>query len=90
MSVDVAEAFDGQGRPAGLGGAVIVAADLFGPAAAGLLAARLVRVLEAAAGDPGAPAGAAGLLDRGRAGAAGRVERHRLRGAGRDGAGPVR
>ena len=42
-----------RGRPGRPGRAVTVAADVFGPAAAGMLAARLVRVLAAVAADPG-------------------------------------
>ena len=48
----VGEAFDAHGAPAGLRGTCTVAADLFGPQAAGWIAHRLVRVLEVIAGDP--------------------------------------
>jgi len=45
LIIVVAEVFDTERRPAGLRGSVTVAADLFDPAAAGMFAERLVRVL---------------------------------------------
>ena len=52
LEFTVAETFDQDGVPAGLRGSVTVAADLFDPAAGGLIAQRLVRVLETVAADP--------------------------------------
>ena len=59
----LAEIRDGQGRPGGLRGAVTVAADLFDEPAAGVIAARLVRVLAAVAADPGVRLRAVQVLD---------------------------
>ena len=53
VRVSLAEARGGRGEPGGLAGAVTVAADVFGPAAAGVLGGRLARVLAAVAADPG-------------------------------------
>ncbi|MFF4121884.1 condensation domain-containing protein, partial [Streptomyces sp. NPDC001714] len=53
LDVVVDEAFDADGVPSGLRGAVTVSADLFDPRSAEEFASRLVRVLEAVAGDPG-------------------------------------
>ena len=55
--------FRGDGGPAGLRGSVIVAADLFDPATAEMIAQRLVRVLEAVAADPQAPVRQVEVLD---------------------------
>ncbi len=63
LIVSVGEVSDGQGRPAGLRGSVTVAADLFDAPAAGVLAARLTRVLAAAAADPLARAGQVQVLE---------------------------
>jgi Condensation domain/AMP-binding enzyme/AMP-binding enzyme C-terminal domain/Phosphopantetheine attachment site len=63
LDVDLDEIFDEQGRPAGLRGAVTVAADLFDPDTAGQIAERLVRVLEAVTADPHAPVSAVKILD---------------------------
>ncbi|MHC3475579.1 amino acid adenylation domain-containing protein, partial [Streptomyces sp. 7R007] len=52
LSVAVTEVFGAGGAPVGLRGAVTVAADLFDEASAGVLAQRLVRVLEAVALEP--------------------------------------
>jgi amino acid adenylation domain-containing protein len=53
LEVILTEATD-QGQPAGLYGTVIVAAELFDLQTAQVIAQRLVRVLAAVAGDPGA------------------------------------
>ncbi|WP_229791801.1 non-ribosomal peptide synthase/polyketide synthase [Micromonospora fulviviridis] len=52
LEVTVGEAFDADGTPAGLHGALIAAADLFDPASAERIADRLVRVLDAVTQDP--------------------------------------
>ena len=59
----VAETFDERGRPAGLRGSVVVAADLFDPATAASIAERLVRVLTAVAADPQARVHRVQVLD---------------------------
>src|ERR1700685_3692462 len=69
LDVSLVEAFDEHGGPAGLGGAVIVAADLFDPASAALITERLVRVLAAVAADPMVRVGRVQVLD-----AAGRAQ----------------
>ncbi|MGP3953263.1 amino acid adenylation domain-containing protein, partial [Streptomyces sp. 7N604] len=53
LSVDLAEHRDEAGAAAGLGGALLYAADLFEEGTARALVERLVRVLEAVAADPG-------------------------------------
>ncbi|WP_349345380.1 amino acid adenylation domain-containing protein [Streptomyces rapamycinicus] len=53
LSLDLAEHRDGVGAPAGLGGALLYAVDLFDEGTARGLVGRLVRVLEAVAADPG-------------------------------------
>ena len=63
LDIAVAETFDQDGVPAGLRGSVTVAADLFDPVAAGTIAGRLVRVLEAVAADPAVRVHAVGVLD---------------------------
>ena len=63
LEFTVAETFDQDGVPAGLRGSVTVAADLFDPVAAGTIAGRLVRVLEAVAADPAVRVHAVGVLD---------------------------
>ncbi len=55
LDIAVFEAFDGQRRPAGLRGSVIVATDLFDPASAAVIAERLVRVLKTVAEGPQLP-----------------------------------
>ncbi len=54
LDVSLGEARDGQGRPGGLRGSVLPAADLFDEATARVIADRFVRVLAAVAADPGA------------------------------------
>jgi non-ribosomal peptide synthetase component F len=63
LEISVAEIF-AQGRPAGMTGAVTVAADLFGAGTAPVLAGRLLRVLELVAADPGGAAATAAVLER--------------------------
>ncbi|WAP59562.1 amino acid adenylation domain-containing protein [Streptomyces sp. S465] len=53
LSVDLAEHRDGAGAPAGLGGALLYAVDLFDEGTARGLVERLVRVLEQVGADPG-------------------------------------
>ena len=98
LEVAVAESFGADGRPAGLGGSVIAAADLFSAAAAGSIAERLVRVLQAVAADPLVPVHRVAVLGEAerrlvlegwndtRPGSAGRDAARAVRGAG--GAGP--
>jgi amino acid adenylation domain-containing protein len=62
LQVSVAEVVE-QGGPAGLRGSVTVAADLFDPETAGLIAERLVRVLAAVAADPQARVHQVPVLD---------------------------
>jgi hypothetical protein len=70
LCVLLAERYGDDGAPAGLDGEIEYAADLFDPGTARDLAARLVRVLAAAAADPLVPIGAIELLTPG--------ERHQL------------
>ncbi|MBI0301247.1 non-ribosomal peptide synthetase, partial [Streptomyces sp. PRKS01-29] len=53
LSVDLAEQRDGAGAPAGLGGALLYAVDVFDEGTARGLVERLVWVLEQVAADPG-------------------------------------
>ncbi|OPF71045.1 non-ribosomal peptide synthetase, partial [Streptomyces antioxidans] len=53
LSLTLAERRDSEGDPAGLVGGLLYATDLFDEGTVGLLAGRLVRVLEAVAVDPG-------------------------------------
>ena len=62
LDITVAETFD-QRHPAGLRGTVVVAADLFDPVVAEVIAQRLVRVLVALAADPAMPLHAVEVLD---------------------------
>ncbi|MER7468583.1 amino acid adenylation domain-containing protein [Streptomyces sp. NPDC097981] len=55
IETSVGEAFDAEGRPAGLRGEIIAAADLFELASVEHMALRLTRVLEAVAADPRTP-----------------------------------
>ncbi|MBD0417885.1 hypothetical protein H0H10_01620, partial [Streptomyces sp. TRM S81-3] len=59
----VGETFDDQGAPAGLRGAVTVAADLFDEASAARIARHWVRVLERLVGDPSVRVSAVEVLD---------------------------
>ncbi|MFF8196786.1 amino acid adenylation domain-containing protein, partial [Streptomyces bobili] len=70
LDVSVGEIFDAEGRPAGLRGALIAAADLFGPATAKRLAGRFAHVLETVAAEPDTEIGAVEILDG--------QERHRI------------
>ena len=63
LDITVAEVFGADGAPAGLRGSLIMAADLFDPATVASVAQRLVRVLEAVAGDPQARVHAVEVLD---------------------------
>ncbi|MCQ6252821.1 non-ribosomal peptide synthase/polyketide synthase [Streptomyces malaysiensis] len=53
LDLQIAENFDAGGRPAGMAGALIYATDLFDPGTAETLVARLLRVLDGMARDPG-------------------------------------
>ena len=64
VQVILAETRGGGGEPAGLRGAVIVAADLFDPPAARVLSERFARVLAAVAADPGIRPYQVQVLDR--------------------------
>ncbi|URN02956.1 amino acid adenylation domain-containing protein [Actinomadura madurae] len=70
LDVMVGEKFDAEGAPAGVRGAVTVAADLFGERAAGRIAEGWVRVLSALVEDPSVRVGAVSVLDG--------AERHRV------------
>ncbi|GFJ77856.1 hypothetical protein Phou_020360 [Phytohabitans houttuyneae] len=59
----VGEVFDSEGRPAGLRGSVVVAADLFEPATARRFAGWLVRVLELVLTNPAARLQAVQLVE---------------------------
>ncbi|HXL90832.1 MAG TPA: amino acid adenylation domain-containing protein, partial [Streptosporangiaceae bacterium] len=59
----LAEARDQDGAPAGMDGALAYARDLFDPATARSIAARLVRVLAAVASDPGVRVNHVDVLD---------------------------
>ncbi|MCP9972084.1 condensation domain-containing protein [Actinomadura madurae] len=63
LDVMVGEDADAEGAPAGLWGAVTVAADLFDERAAGWIAECFARVLAAVAADPSVPVDAVGVLD---------------------------
>ncbi|MBR7671820.1 amino acid adenylation domain-containing protein [Streptomyces daliensis] len=52
LSVTFAERYDAEGAPAGLGGGILYAADLFDEATVQALSGRLARVLEQVAADP--------------------------------------
>ncbi|GAA1275878.1 hypothetical protein GCM10009665_73600 [Kitasatospora nipponensis] len=70
LDVSIGEVFDEVGRPAGLRGVVIAAADLFDAESVERLAARWVRVLEVVAADPRVRVGAVEVVDE--------VERRRV------------
>ena len=57
LSVQLSELRDGAGAPAGIGGDIHYAVDLFDEATARAIASRLVRVLEQVAADPATPIG---------------------------------
>ncbi|MER6996983.1 amino acid adenylation domain-containing protein [Streptomyces sp. NPDC000410] len=63
LDVIVGEAFDDEGKPAGLHGVVIAAADLFEPDSALRIAARWARVLDVVTADPGVRLNAVDVLD---------------------------
>jgi non-ribosomal peptide synthetase component F len=63
LSVNLGETRDGQGRPDGLRGQLMAAADLFDEAAARAIAARFARVLAAVAADPAIRLRAVPVLD---------------------------
>ncbi|MDN3360173.1 non-ribosomal peptide synthetase, partial [Actinomadura sp. DC4] len=62
LDVMVGEQFDGAGGPAGVRGAVTVAADLFDERTAERIASGLVRVLAALVGDPSVPVSTVDVL----------------------------
>ncbi|MGW5625763.1 condensation domain-containing protein, partial [Streptomyces olivaceus] len=55
LDLQIAESFDAEGRPTGMAGELVYAADLFDHATAETLTARLLRVLDAVADAPGRP-----------------------------------
>ncbi|MER7001302.1 amino acid adenylation domain-containing protein, partial [Streptomyces sp. NPDC000410] len=63
LDVILGEGFDAEGVPAGVRGAVTVAADLFRPEAAGRIAERWLRVLELLAAAPQTRLSAVDVLD---------------------------
>ncbi|MFF5307677.1 amino acid adenylation domain-containing protein, partial [Streptomyces sp. NPDC013161] len=65
LDVMVGEEFDAEGAPAGVRGAVTVAADLFDAETADAIAERLLRVLESVVGDPSMRVSAVDVLDAG-------------------------
>ena len=72
LSVLLGEVHDAEGRPDGLRGRLLAAADLFDAATAAAVAARFARVLAVVAADPAVRVREVGGAGRGRAGAAGR------------------
>ena len=82
LTLNVSEQHDGTGAAAGVRGILEYSLDLFDRAAAEQITARLVRVLEAAADDPGQPVSAIEVLDPG--------ERRRVLAEWNDTARPVR
>ncbi|MBO0655962.1 amino acid adenylation domain-containing protein [Streptomyces triculaminicus] len=62
LTVDVHERRDAEGRPAGIGGSLEYATDLFDPRTAAGIAAGLARVLDGLAADPARPVSAADPL----------------------------
>ncbi|RLV70634.1 non-ribosomal peptide synthase/amino acid adenylation enzyme [Streptomyces sp. CBMAI 2042] len=63
LDVMVAEKYDAQGGPAGVRGAVTVAADLFDADAAERMAQRFIQVLSAVVADPAVRVSQVGVLD---------------------------
>ncbi len=63
LEFSLTEAFDAEGAPAGLRGAVIVATDVFEAGTAARFAGRLERVVEAVVTAPDTPIGAVDILD---------------------------
>ncbi|WP_405402095.1 amino acid adenylation domain-containing protein [Streptomyces sp. NBC_01104] len=63
LDVSIAEEFDADGRPAGMSGGLVGAADLFAPESVARIAERLVRVLTALAADPGVRLSTVDVLD---------------------------
>ncbi|WNM31439.1 amino acid adenylation domain-containing protein [Streptomyces sp. Li-HN-5-11] len=64
LEVSAEEVFDTDGRPAGIRGSVIAAADLFAQATTERLAERLARVLRAVADDPRLRVSAVEVMDQ--------------------------
>ena len=64
VQIPLAETRSGHGEPAGLRGAVIMAADLFDPASAQAFSQRFARVLAAVVADPGTRLYQAQILDQ--------------------------
>jgi nonribosomal peptide synthetase DhbF len=62
LDLTLTEVSGASGRPAGIEGQLIAAADLFDGSTAQAIAARLVRVLAAVAADPGVPVGRIEML----------------------------
>ncbi|MFD3834553.1 amino acid adenylation domain-containing protein, partial [Streptomyces sp. NPDC058621] len=65
LDVSVGEVFDAEGRPAGLRGVLVAAADLFAPDTVQGLAQRFGQVLETLAADPTTRIGSVEVLDEG-------------------------
>ncbi|MEV4139313.1 amino acid adenylation domain-containing protein, partial [Dactylosporangium sp. NPDC049742] len=63
LDLTVVEAFDADGAPAGLRGALNGSADLFDPSTVASIAHRWMRVLDALLGDPSAPISTVDVLD---------------------------
>ncbi|WP_431041736.1 non-ribosomal peptide synthase/polyketide synthase [Streptomyces sp. P1-3] len=63
LDMSVGEAFDAEGRPAGLRGVLVAAADLFDVSTVELFARRLEKVLQTLAADPATRIGTVDLLD---------------------------
>ncbi|MGD0561048.1 MAG: amino acid adenylation domain-containing protein, partial [Streptosporangiaceae bacterium] len=65
LDIQVSEHFGADGKPDGMSGEIVFAADLFGAASVQVLAGRLVRVLEQVTEDPGLPLRQVEVLDPG-------------------------
>ncbi|MET8560980.1 amino acid adenylation domain-containing protein, partial [Streptomyces flaveolus] len=70
LAIELMEAFDADGAPAGLEGTLVYATDLFDAATAAMLATRLRRVLDTLAADPGIRVHAVETMDA--------AERHKV------------